>query len=455
VAAKQMPPTLLLFGRSVEIRRRLTSLLTPELRVREVDAADLKQPGSLIDAAAAVVLLSEEDGLEILPTLREIASLPAGDAMVVVVVDGAPDATLEAVLGELRPAQVLSYPVPAPVLRFAIARLLPSATPGSGARQEQRRAPVLLGISRAIRDVIERVKRVGPSGVPVLILGETGTGKELVALAIHDQSSRRDGPFVTVNCGALPDSLLESELFGHRRGAFTGAESDKAGLFEEADGGTLFLDEIGDTSPALQVKLLRALETGEVRALGDTVVQRVDVRLVSATHRDLEQEVKQGDFRQDLYYRINTVSIHVPPLRRRRSDIPFLAQHFAEELGVARAREITLSEDFLEKLCHHTFPGNVRELRNAVERAIALAAPEEPITARALALEGEAGIAASAPVAQGTLRERVAQLEIELIREALARVGGNRTRAAEVLGLSRLGLRKKMRRLGLEEDPKR
>jgi hypothetical protein len=403
------PPTVLLFGRSIDARRRLASLLTPELRVKEFEIADLEHPGSLVDTVAAVVLLEREDGPETVSSLRPLVSLPAGEH-VVLVVDQAPDAAVEQALAELLPVQVLSHPVSAPVLRFAMGRALPDISAGAGARREQRRAPALLGISRAIRDILERVKR-------------------------------------------LPDSLLESELFGYRRGAFTGAESDKRGLFEEADGGTVFLDEIGDTSPALQVKLLRVLETGEVRPLGDTVARRVDVRLISATHRDLEHEVKEGGFRQDLYYRINTVSIHVPPLRRRRADIPFLAQHFAEEFGAERAREITLAEDFLGKLCRYNFPGNVRELRNAVERAIALAAPEDPITATALDLEGVGTQPESAPPASGTLRERVEQLEIELIRDALARFEGNRTQAAEALGLSRLGLRKKMRRLGLEETP--
>jgi len=445
-------PTVLLFGRSIDTRRRLASLLAPGLRVQEFEIADLEHPGYLIDAVAVVVLLEGEDGPETISSLRPLSLLPAGE-QVVLVVDQAPDAAVELALAELQPAQVLSYPMSAPVLRFAVDRVLPDYSPGAGARPEQRRAPVLLGISRAIRDILERVKRVGPSGVPVLILGETGTGKELVAHAIHDQSGRRGGPCVTVNCGALPDTLLESELFGHCRGAFTGAESDRRGSFEEADGGTLFLDEIADTSTVLQGKLLRALEDGEVRPLGDTVARRVDVRLISATHWDLEREVKEGRFRRDLYYRINTVSIHVPSLRRRRADIPFLAQHFAEEFGVERAREITLGEDFLEKLCRYDFPGNVHELRNAVERAIALAAPEEPITATALDLAGVAAQRQSTLSASETLWERVGQLEIELIRDALARFEGNRARVAEALGLSRLGLRKKMLRLGLEEAP--
>jgi transcriptional regulator with PAS, ATPase and Fis domain len=335
------------------------------------------------------------------------------------------------------------------LLRYAVTRALHSPTPGRGARSQQRRTPALLGVSGAIRQVLDQVKQVAPSPIPVLILGETGTGKELVARAIHEQSLRAAGPFVAVNCGALPDSLLESELFGHRRGAFTGADHDKTGLFEVADGGTIFLDEIGDTSPALQMKLLRVIETHELRPLGDTRMRPVDVRLVSATHRDLEAAIEEGSFRQDLYYRLNAVTIYVPPLRRRRVDIPFLAQHFAEELGAEQARNIVLDENFLDALSQREFPGNVRELRNAIERAITLAAPDEPISARHLAPESRA--LSPDPLPQwSTLRERIELVEAQAIREALEHCGGNRRKMAEALGLSRPGLRYKMRRLGLD-----
>jgi len=299
--------------------------------------------------------------------------------------------------------------------------------------------------------VIAQVRQIASTRVPVLILGETGTGKELVARAIHEESPRAGKPFVAINCGALPEQLLESELFGHERGAFTGAERAKRGLFEQANGGTLFLDEVGDTSPALQVKLLRVLETGELRALGATATRRVEVRIVSATHRDLELAVEEGRFRQDLLYRLNTVTIDLPPLRRRRVDIPFLAQHFAEEFGEANARRITLDEDFLEALAAHDFPGNVRELRNAVERAIALTRPGESVSAQQL----PSGIGESrarealAASASGSLRERVLRVEEAAIREALERHCGNRTHAAAELGLSRLGLRNKMKRMGI------
>ena len=251
-------------------------------------------------------------------------------------------------------------------------------------------------------------------------------------------------------------SLLESELFGHVKGAFTGASADKPGLFEQANGGTLLLDEIGDTSRALQVSLLRVLETREVRRIGDTRTRPVDVRLVSATHRDIEWMVKEGDFRQDLYYRINTIVLHVPPLRAHREDIRALAQHFAAECARAHGTKVSLSEDCLAALERMELPGNVRELRSIVERGIALAMPDPVVTARhvqpslgpgRVPSESEAGEPESAGFR--TLRERVEEVQIAAVREALAHFGGNRTRAARALGLSRPGLTKMMRRLGI------
>jgi DNA-binding NtrC family response regulator len=312
----------------------------------------------------------------------------------------------------------------------------------------------LLGTSRAMRELQERVGQAAPGRFPVLILGETGTGKELVARSLHDQSPRAARPFVAVNCGALPEALLESELFGHQQGAFTGAHRDKPGLFDLADGGTLFLDEIGDTSAAMQVRLLRVLEDQEVRSVGGSETRKIDVRLVSATHRDIEAMVKAGDFRQDLFYRINTITLQVPPLGARRDDIAALAQHFAQECAAMSGRQVTLEDGFLAALAQRDFPGNVRELRSVVERAIALAAPGS--VARAQHLEtGEERAAEPQRAGGHTLRERVEALQVQTIRETLERFEGNRTRAADFLGLSRPGLTKMMRRLGLEESSHR
>jgi transcriptional regulator with PAS, ATPase and Fis domain len=368
----------------------------------------------------------------------------------VLVLDGAPEALAERALVRLAPLQVLTRPASAALLRYVVRRALPSEAPGAGARPHHRPTPALLGVSSAIREVMDQVRQIAPTHIPVLILGETGTGKELVARAIHEQSPRRDLPFVAVNCGAMPDALLESELFGHRRGSFTGADRDKTGLFEFAHGGTVFLDEIGDTSQAMQMKLLRVLESCEIRPLGGTQTISVDVRVVSATNRDLETAIEAGSFRQDLYYRLNTVTIYVPPLRRRRVDIPFLAQHFAEEFGAGHARRIVLAEDFLESLSQRDFPGNVRELRNAVERAIALAAPGEPVSSEHL--EPPRTVTGAGFELEGPLKELVDRVEAAAIRAALQKSGGNRRRAAEALGLTRPGLRYKMRRLGLDDS---
>ena len=446
MGGEESRPLVLAVARHPGAQRELTRALTPDLRVRELGLDALQRATPLLDAAAAVVRIEPGDAE---PSRADLAGLPWASCLVLVL-GALPETRIQQILERLEPAQALADPAPPALLRFAVGRAFGSSHPGQGARANQRRAPVLLGVSGAIRQVLEQVRQVAPSRIPVLILGETGTGKELVARAIHEESPRRGRSFVPINCGALPDTLLESELFGHRKGAFTGAERDKRGLFEEADGGTLFLDEIGETSPALQVKLLRVLESGEVRPVGDTRTRPVDVRLVSATNRDLEAAVEEGAFRRDLFYRINTVEIQVPPLRRRRVDIPFLAQHFAEEFGVGHARRITLDEDFIATLARFDFPGNVRELRNAVERAIALADPEEPVTSRHLV--SASGQALEIPLPRdGSLRDRLAQVEAEMIREALERCDWNRSRAAGSLGLSRQGLRYKLRRLGLAE----
>jgi transcriptional regulator with PAS, ATPase and Fis domain len=441
-------PVVLAVAGSARQRRWVTSTLTPDFAVCELEPRSLADPTPWLDAAAAVVALGPEDGPESVESLQGLAAIPARSSLVLLL-DGASEPTVETALDRLEPAQVVGGPVVGGVLRYAVHRAIPSDEPGRGARPHQRPTPALLGVSTAIREVIEHVRQIAPTPIPALILGETGTGKELVARAIHEESPRAGHPFVAVNCGALPDSLLESELFGHRRGAFTGADRDKRGLFEHAHGGTIFLDEIGDTSPALQMKLLRVLETKEIRPLGDTQTICVDVRIVSATHRDLESGIEEGGFRQDLYYRLNALTIYVPPLRRRRVDVPFLAQHFAEEFGVSHARRITLAEDFLQSLSERDFPGNVRELRNAVERAIALTVPGEPVTSEHLQPtpgSTNRGLGDSG----GTLRQLVDRVEANAILAALDRHGGSRRRTAEALGLSRPGLRYKLRRLGLD-----
>lgn len=451
MAGKKGIPTVLAVASTAALRRWVTSALTPEFAVCEKDPKDLTDTAPLLDAVAAVLVLDSEDDSDTLETLGSINRLPCSNH-VILLINNVHEEIVAAALDRLAPAQLIELPTRPMLLRYAVHNTIPNATPGRGARANHRPAPALLGVSSAIREVIDQVRQIAPTQMPALILGETGTGKELVARAIHEQSPRANGPFVAVNCGALPDSLLESELFGHRRGSFTGAHTDKSGLFEFADGGTIFLDEVGDTSPALQMKLLRVLENKEVRPLGDTRTIHVDVRIVSATHRDLEACIEEGAFRQDLYYRLNAITIQVPPLRRRRVDIPFLAQHFAEEFGAAHARRITLSEDLIESLGQRSFPGNVRELRNSIERAIALAAPGEAVTAEHLQPERTSRLTAGLEL-EGPLKQLVDRVEAEAIEAALERSGGNRRKAAEALGLTRPGLRYKMRRLGLEDAP--
>ena len=320
----------------------------------------------------------------------------------------------------------------------------------------------IVGRSAAVRETLAVARKAARHPTTVLVTGESGTGKELVARLVHRHSPRADAPFVAVNCGAIPEALLESELFGHARGAFTGATAERRGLFEEADGGTLFLDEIGELPVALQVKLLRALQEGEVRRVGDNASRGVDVRVVAATSRDLESETAAGRFRADLYYRINVVRLHLPPLRERREDVPDLVRHFvaicARRFG---ATVQGVSPAAMRLLMEHDWPGNVRELENVIERALVLAeGPEIGVDQLHPSLRGArngsgangAGHDAGAVALDDDLsiKRRTETLERELIRRALDKTGGNRTRAAQLLELSHRALLYKIREYGFE-----
>ncbi|MBS0013909.1 MAG: sigma 54-interacting transcriptional regulator, partial [Desulfobacterales bacterium] len=277
--------------------------------------------------------------------------------------------------------------------------------------------------------------------------GETGTGKELLARAIHDLSPRNKGPFMAVNCGALPDTLLESELFGYKAGAFTGANQDKPGRFARANGGTLFLDEIGDISPALQVRLLRVLQEKQVEPLGGTAPVEVDVRVIAATHQDLEKMVADGEFRQDLFYRINVIKIDIPPLRKRKEDIPLLVSHFIERFNRMQARAVKgVSGEAMALLMTHDYPGNVRELENRIEHAFVLC-ENGWIEPRHLP-EGGGSIKASGSTA-ANFQDAVNAFEAQLIREAMRENGYNRLKTARSLGIHKTTLFRKMKSLGI------
>jgi two-component system response regulator HupR/HoxA len=293
----------------------------------------------------------------------------------------------------------------------------------------------------------------------ILITGESGTGKELLARAVHYASRRADGAFVVENCGALPDTLLESELFGHKRGAYTGAFEDRVGLFQQADGGTIFLDEIGETSPAFQVKLLRALQEGEIRPLGSPRPVSIDVRVIAATNRDLEADVRSGRFREDLYYRLAGMKLHLTPLRARPADIALIAMELLEQ-GRQKTGKLgaQFTPDTLRCLESHAWPGNVRELQNEVMRMLALAESDwlsADLLSPAVRAAGEDPIdnadEAEVDTGDGSLRARMERIEADVIRETLNRSRGNKSRAAEELGLSRVGLRSKLARYGLEQ----
>ena len=301
----------------------------------------------------------------------------------------------------------------------------------------------IIGRSGPMRECLVLIDRVTPTDLAVMICGESGTGKELLARALHANGPRAGKAFVAVNCAAFSGGLIESELFGHARGAFTGSVGERKGLFESAHEGTLFLDEIGDLEPDQQKSLLRVLETGELRRLGESTTRKVDVRVISATHQDLEALMDDGRFRADLYFRLKGVMIQVPPLRDRVEDIPPLTQHFLANADGS----VELAPKAMKALVAYRWPGNVRELKNEIDRLAALGSRRATVADLSFAVQGDAAARLENPV---PMKERVVRLERELIERALLESGGNKTRAAEALGLSRLGLRKKMARYEIE-----
>jgi DNA-binding NtrC family response regulator len=419
--------------------------------------ARVKQGG--VDLVISDVKMPDLDGLDM---LREIKAVTPSPHVITITAFGSIDTAIRAV--KLGAFDYITKPFDVDQLILSVQKALDErALRSELARlrdevQRSYRWGNIVGKSAAMQAMFALIRRLSGSTASVLVTGASGTGKELVAKSLHFNSPRRERPFVAINCAAIPDTLLESELFGYKRGAFTDARSDRAGLFIEADGGTIFLDEIAELSPALQAKLLRVLQEGEVRPLGATRSQKVDVRIVAATNKDLEQNLTSGAFRQDLFYRLNVIHIHLPALRDRADDILPLAEHFLARSATKAGKDVRgFHEPAKKALLGYGWPGNVRELENVVERAVALvegpmirvddlppflAAVRRPVEAQAAQASSDAEADPfTAALARGLT---LAELERDYIMKVLAAEGGNKTRAAQRLGLDRKTLYRKL-----------
>ena len=441
-------PTILIVDDDSALRRAVATALA-DLGHKAAEAED--GPAALAwlsrENADAVLLDLRMPGMDGLEVLRRIRARPDAPPVAVLTAVPTSDNTIEAM--RLGAADHLAKPIGREGLRALLERMLPPAEAAAPAETSASLRDELVGASAAMREVHKAIGLLADSDATVLLLGETGTGKEVVARAIHRHGKRARAAFVAVNCAAIPTELLESLLFGHVRGAFTGAVADRAGSFREAEGGTLFLDEIGDMDLVMQAKLLRALQERVVTPIGGKPVP-VDLRVIAATHRNLLQVVAAGRFREDLYYRLGVVPVPLPPLRERLADILPLAEHF---LGQAAQGTVVkrLGLDAAARLLGHPWPGNVRELKNAMER-VATLVRRPVIVAADLDFLGAAAHAAEDPVdwLAGTLPEAVARLETEMIRRALETAGGNRAQAAVRLGIRRQLLYQKLVRYGLD-----
>ncbi|NUM76257.1 sigma-54-dependent Fis family transcriptional regulator, partial [candidate division KSB1 bacterium] len=396
------------------------------------------------------IVMPEMDGLQFLPSLKSLPHRP-----IVIMVSG--NATIQNAVAATREGayDFIEKPISKEKLLLAVKNALAQkqlTEENSRLRREISGKFEMIGDSPALQNIRAQISRVAPTNTRVLILGESGTGKELAARAIHESSERASGPFIKVNCAAIPEDLIESELFGHEKGAFTGATASREGKFQLADRGTLFLDEVGDMSLKVQAKVLRVLQEGEFERVGGTKTQRVDVRVLAATNKNLEEEVRRGNFREDLWYRLNVVPLVMPALRERRADIPVLIEHFTAlycaENGFKRKH---FTPETLEKLTQYHWPGNIRELRNTIERLVIMT-PGDTISPADLPMSLQASHATAGPrFPIGTSLEEVRkQVERDYITACLQSAGGNMSRAAQMLGLERSHLYKKMKALGLE-----
>jgi len=447
--------TILIVDDEVNIRTALMTLLAK--RGHRVHGAGTSQEAlaylneATIDLVLADLKLPGMSGLEFLRTLK--TRWPETE-VVIMTAYGSIDTAVEAIrLGAYdyltKPIERERFPV---VIDKALERhALTRENRKLRERLETRtRFEQIVGESEAVRRVQALVDMVASSDVTVLLTGESGTGKELVARAIHHQSSRKDGPFITINCGALPENLFESELFGYEKGAFTGATTTKVGRFELAEGGTLLLDEIGELSLKSQVDFLRVLETKEFRRLGGTKLITVDARIIAATNRNLLEAVKQGTFREDLYYRLNVVPIHLPPLRERTDDIPLLVERFLAEFASRHRRPPPgISRDAMRLLQRYTWPGNIRQLRNLIERLV-VTVKDSVIRPEHLPEEIQASNEGKRTMVV-TLGTSLKEIEREVIRRTLAEVTNHREKAAQLLGMSLRALHYKIKEYGIRE----
>ncbi len=446
-------------GRVIVIDDEVNAAAALETLLREdgyevARANDGRSGLALLEKSDADVVLTDlrmpgMDGLELLARIKEIRP----ETMVILMTAyGTVKTAVKAM--KLGAEDYLGKPIDVEELEVVLEKALEKKGLLAEARglrerlEHKYRFDNLVGESPEMLSVFKTIRQVAPSAASVLLLGESGTGKELFAQALHQHSTRSNKPFIKVACAALPETLRESELFGHEKGSFTGAIYTRAGRFEAADGGTLFLDEIGDISPTVQVKLLRFLEQREFERVGGNKTFKVDVRIVAATHRDLRKTVDDGSFREDLYYRLNVIEINIPPLRQRPGDIPLLAQHFLTKYAAANGKELQgLSDEVLALLLSHPWPGNVRELENALERAVVLASDSQllPIhfpTLRKPGAEAQpTGPAPGVRIPGSTL----AELEREAILRTLEAVGGSTSKAAEILDISARKVQYKVR----------
>jgi two-component system response regulator PilR (NtrC family) len=423
----------------------------------DVDTAVAHLEADEIDLVITDMQMPEKTGLDLLLEAREVSPETIS---IVVTAFGTTDSAITAM--KEGAYDYLTKPFKVDELRIVIEKALEKKILSSENRRlrrelrSQARGRNIIGHSDPMQKVYDLITQVAETKTNVLVSGESGTGKELVARAIHEQSPRHDQPFVAINCGAIPENLLESELFGHVKGAFTGAVQTKQGLFEAATGGTLFLDEIGELPQPLQVKLLRALQERAVRRVGDTVDRKIDVRIVSATNRRLEDEVAAGRFREDVYYRLNVIQLELPPLRDRLEDIPLLAQHFIRVFADEFGKDVEgMAPPAYELLSQYAFPGNVRELENLIERAVALT--HDPIIGcdvlpPSVTESREIPRAALITDEGVSLEELVADYERTLLREALALTKGVKKKAARLLGVSFRSFRYRLEKLGIEDS---